>query len=118
MIYSHGPIRPLRRRRRNGFRFELDIPGPYKLEWSPETARDRIQRRREISREAIPVVTGIAAAAAPYVVGATIVAFAPPWWKPVGVSMMVPTGAGEVFWFGVGYYAGTQIESQIPDWML
>ena len=98
--------------------FRVDLPGPYTLEWSPSTARNRVQRRREIAREVIPVATGIAFAAAPFVIGSAIVAFGPPWMKVAGLSMMVPTGVGEVFWFGVGYGVGTQIEQHIPDWML
>lgn len=106
--------------RRNIFRdgIRVDIPGPYILEWHLKHARDRLVKRRKIAREVVPVATGVTFAAAPYVVGATIVAFAPPWWKPLGVSMMVPTGVGEAFWFTVGYGVGKKIQSEIPDWML
>jgi hypothetical protein len=101
----------------DGIRF--DLPGPYSIEWSRSTARNRLQRRREIAREVIPVATGIAFAAAPFVIGSALVAFAPhPGLKMAGASMMIPTGVGEVFWFGVGYGVGTQIEQHIPDWML
>ncbi len=100
----------------DGFRW--DIPGPYVLEWRVRHARDRIRRRREIARQVIPVGTGVAFAAAPFVAGAAIVAFAPPWMKPLGVSMMVPTGVGEAFWFTVGYGVGMKIQAEIPDWML
>ncbi len=98
--------------------FVWDLPGPYSIEWSPKTVRDRVHRKREVTRQAVPVAAGIAAAAAPYVVGATIVAFAPPWWKPIGVSMMVPTGVGEAAWFAAGYHVGSLVEPHIPDWML
>ena len=65
-----------------------------------------------IPEPSIPLLFGITAAAAPFVAGAAIVAFAPPWLKPVGASMLVPTGVGEAFWFGVGYGVGQQVE----DW--
>lgn len=99
--------------------FEFDMPGPYTISWRLSHARDRLQRARGIEREeVIPVTTGVLFAAAPYVVGAATVAFAPPWMKPLGVSMMVPTGVGEAFWFGVGYGFGKQFQDQIPDWVL
>ncbi len=89
--------------------YEVDIPGPYILQWSRQTGRDRIRHARE---RPIPVATGLLFAAAPYAVGAGLVAFAPhPAAKVAGASMMVPTGVGEVFWFTVGYGVGTQVES-------
>jgi len=91
--------------------FTFDIPGPMTLEWSSQTAVDRLEHTAE---NPIPVLTGVAFAAAPYVVGAVLVAWAPhPVIKAAGVSMMVPTGVGEAFWFSVGYGVGTQIEDAI-----
>ena len=92
------PIRDLR----------FDLPGPYTLDWSVRTARSRIEHAAD---HPIPVATGLAFAVAPYVVGAALVAWAPhPGLKMAGASMLVPTGAGEIFWFTVGYGVGTQIE--------
>lgn len=94
-----------------------DIPGPYKLEWSKQTARDRISRRRDIARQAVPVGTGIAFVATPYLVGAAIVAFAPPPFKPLGVAMLVPSPMDAVY-FGIGYSVGQEIQDEIPDYFL
>tara|TARA_Y100001968_G_C19275965_1_gene676740 strand:+ start:131 stop:496 length:366 start_codon:yes stop_codon:yes gene_type:complete len=88
---------------------QIDIPGPYIIEWSKRVKAERI-------RKAVPVLAGVAAAAAPYAVGAAIVAYAPPPYKPIGVSMMIPTGAGEAFWFAVGYTAADRLQDQVPDW--
>jgi len=88
--------------------FRFDIPGPMTLEWSTRTAG---KRSRHAAEHPIPVITGLAFAAAPYFVGAALVAWAPhPAAKAAGVSMLVPTGVGEAFWFSVGYGVGTQIE--------
>jgi len=116
MMYARRSILPTPEWVGDGFR--IDIPGSYVLEWRLKHARDRIRHRREVGREVIPVATGVTFAVAPYIAGAAIVAFAPPWMKPLGVSMMVPTGVGEIFWFGVGYGVGKQFQQHIPDWML
>ena len=91
---------------------QFDLPGAYTLEWSLGTVRERGHRVKE---DPIPVLTGLAFAAAPYVVGAVGVAYAPLPLKPVFASMMIPTGVGEVFWFGVGYKVGEEIESGLYD---
>lgn len=95
-----------------------DIPGPYKLEWSRETARDRISRRRQISSQVIPVATAVAFVATPYLVGATIVAIAPPPFKPIGVAMLVPNPLADAIYFGIGYSVGQDIQDEIPSWLL
>ena len=96
------------------FSFEYDLPGPYKLEWSTRTAGERIIHMRE---HPIPVLTGITFAAAPYVLGSAMIAFGPhPAIKAAGVSMVIPTGVGEAFWFTVGYGFGMQIEEEVESW--
>jgi hypothetical protein len=94
---------------RGGFRF--DLPGPYTLEWTLGTARERITRGILLRHpEPIPLLTGLAFAATPYVVGAAIVAFAPPWYKPIGLSMMVP-GPSDPLLFAAGFAVGQEIET-------
>jgi len=86
---------------------ELDLPGPYRLQWGRSIAAERVGHFID---HPIPVTTGLLFAVAPYAVGAAGVAYAPLPFKPVFASMLVPTGVGEVFWFGVGYGVGTEIE--------
>ena len=87
----------------------LDIPGPYKLEWSSQTARER---GRKTLQNPIPVATGLAFAGAPYVAGAAIVYFGPAPLKPVGASMLVP-GPSDPILFAMGYQAGKEIEDDL-----
>ncbi len=89
------------------FSIQFDIPGPYTLEWSMETAEERVTRVQE---HPIPVVTGVAFVAAPYVTGALIVAFAPPPYKPLGTLMLVPNPVADSFYFSLGYSVGLRIE--------
>ncbi len=94
---------------RGGFRF--DLPGPMTLEWTLGTARERTTRGILLRHpEPIPLMTGLAFAAAPYVAGAAIVVFAPPWYKPVGLSMMVP-GPSDPLLFAAGFAVGQEIET-------
>ena len=81
-----------------------------RMEWSTDTVRTRAQH---FESHPLPITMGLSFAAAPYVIGGLGVAFAPPPFKPLFASMMVPTGVGELFWFGVGYGFGEQLE----DWM-
>ncbi len=106
MIYS---VRPFVRKpkRRKDLRFEFDIPGPYTLEWSWETAEERVTHVKE---HPIPVATGVAFAAAPYVFGAGIVAFAPPPFKVIGAAMLVPNPFADAAYFALGYSVGVRIE--------
>ena len=92
-----------------GFRF--DLPGPYTFEWTVGTAKKRGRHARE---HPIPVMTGLAFAAVPYAVGAGIVIFAPPWWKPVGASMLVP-GPSDPILFALGYSVGLTIEDRFEE---
>ncbi len=66
----------------------------------------------EPSPSPIPIIFGTAAVAAPYVAGVAIVAFAPPWWKPIGASMLVP-GPTDPLFFAAGYEFGEHVE----DWL-
>ncbi len=90
------------------FSFQFDFFGRT-YEWSTDTARERHQTFKE---DPLPVAMGLVFASAPFVVGAVGVAYAPPPYKPVFATMMVPTGIGEMFWFGVGYGFGKQLQ----DW--
>lgn len=87
--------------------FSIDVPGPYRLEWRVKHARDRV---RHVKEHPIPVVTGVAFVAAPYVVGASFVAFGPPPLKAVGVAMLVPNPIADVAYFAAGYAVGESIE--------
>lgn len=92
--------------------FLIDLPGPMSLEWTLGTARKRVGKiEHAITVERpIPVLTGLAFVAAPYAAGAAIVAFAPPWIKPIGLSMMVP-GPSDPLLFAAGYAVGEEIET-------
>ncbi len=109
MIFSHGPFKlPKDRRLRiSSERVLIDIPGPYSLEWSWKTAEERVTHVKE---HPIPVATGVAFVATPYVVGAGIVAFAPPPFKVIGAAMLVPNPVADVAYFGLGYSVGLKIE--------
>ncbi len=106
MIYPHRPF-VVRPKRRKELRFDFDIPGPYSLEWSWETAEERVTHVKE---HPIPVATGIAFVATPYVIGAGIVAFAPPPFKVIGAAMLIPNPVADVAYFGLGYSVGLKIE--------
>ena len=73
--------------------------------------------REENVRAAVPVATGVAFAASYDLAGAAIVAFAPPPWKPIGLTMLAP-GPSEAILFGVGYAVGKRIQEEVPPWML
>ncbi len=89
------------------FSFQFDIPGPYTLEWSMETAEERVTRVQE---HPVAVATGVAFVATPYVTGALILAFAPPPYKPVGALMLVPNPVADALYFSLGYSVGLRIE--------
>jgi len=89
------------------FSFQFDIPGPYKLEWSVRTAEERVTH---VQAHPIPIVTGAAFVAAPYVTGGLIMAFAPPPFKPLGALMLVPNPVADALYFSLGYSVGVQIE--------
>ncbi len=90
------------------FSFQFDAFGKT-YEWSTHTVRGRHQRLKD---DPLPVAMGLAFATTPFVVGAVGVRYAPVSMKPAFASMLVPTGAGELFWFGVGYEFGKRLE----DW--
>ncbi len=94
-------------------RFVLDIPGPYMLEFSSSTARDRFRTAKE---NPIPVATGLIFAGIPYAVGAGIAIFAPPPLKPIGVSMLVP-GPTDPVLFALGYSVGQEFEDDIIEFV-
>ncbi len=104
MIYSHGPF-VRRTKRRKGIL--VDIPGPYSLEWTWETAEERVTHVKE---HPIAVATGITFVATPYIVGASIVAFAPPPFKPIGLAMLFPNPVADAAYFALGYSVGLKIE--------
>ena len=60
----------------------------------------------------LPVLMGTAAVAVPYVVGAGIILLAPPPWKPIGVSMVIPSPMDAAY-FAAGYEFGENLE----DWI-
>jgi len=68
-------------------------------------------------RDNFPVLTGAVFVGAPYVVGAGIVAFAPPVFKPLGLAMLVPSPMDAVY-FGAGYAVGSWIVDDIPPWLI
>ncbi len=92
-------------------RFVIDIPGPYMLEFSTDTAKDRFRTAKE---NPIPVATGLIFAGAPYAVGAAITLFAPPPLKPIGASMLIP-GPTDPILFALGYSVGQQIEGGVVE---
>ncbi len=92
-------------------RFVVDIPGPYMLEFSSDTAKDRFRTAYE---NPIPVATGLVFAGIPYAVGAAISVFAPPPLKPIGVSMLVP-GPTDPILFALGYSVGQNLEEDIAE---
>ena len=98
--------------------FTFDLPGPYTLSWRVSHARERVQLGRKVVRQSVPILTGVAFVAAPYVAGAAIVAFAPPWAKPVGAAMLVPNPVADALWFAIGYRVGQEIVDDIPHWLL
>lgn len=77
-----------------------------------------VQFYGDVVRHTVPIVTGLAFAATPYVVGGIIVAFAPPWLKPIGVAMLVPSPA-DLAYFALGYAAGAWLVEEHPmfDWI-
>ncbi len=106
MKYHHPfvvkPKRPPR-----DFSFQFDIPGPYTLEWSLDTAEERVAH---VQDHPIAVATGVAFVATPYVTGGLIVAFAPPPFKPLGALMLVPNPVADALYFSLGYSVGLRIE--------
>ena len=92
--------------------------------WWPGVVRSD-QRRQDVSFQeavydvhswvpepSIPLFTGLTAAAAPYVAGAALVAFAPnPAWKATGAAMLFPNPVADAVWFAAGYEFGVQVES-------
>jgi len=70
-----------------------------------EREQEIVQFYGHVVRHTVPVLTGAAFVAAPYLVGATVVAFAPPWLKPIGVAMLIPSPA-DLAYFAAGYAAG------------
>ncbi len=77
--------------------------------WDQDVLRTKVE---SWDVDPIPLVFGVAAVATPYVIGGAIVLFAPPWWKPVGAAMLVPSPMDAAY-FGVGYQIGEHVE----DWL-
>ncbi len=77
-----------------------------------------VQFYGDVVSHTVPIVTGLVFVATPYVVGATIVAFAPPWLKPIGVAMLIPSPA-DFAYFAIGYAAGDWVVENHPmlDWI-
>ncbi len=73
------------------------------------TEDELIRKLGYVVEHPVPFVTAMTFVAVPYVVGGMIVVLAPPPWKPVGVSMMVP-GPSDPLLFAAGYSVGMQIE--------
>ena len=107
MMRFHRPFVINPKKRKLDFSYQFDIPGPYSLEWSWETAEERVTHVKE---HPIPVATGVAFVATPYVIGAGIVAFAPPPFKVIGVAMLVPNPFADAAYFALGYSVGVRIE--------
>ena len=101
----------------------ITLPGEEVPWWWPGVVRSDQSRedvsfeeavsdvRSWIPNEPVPLAFGITAVAVPYVAGAAIVAFAPPWWKPAGMAMLVPSPMDAAY-FSAGYSFGQQVE----DW--
>ncbi len=83
-----------------------------------EREEEVVQFYGQVLTYAVPLATGIAFVAAPYIAGAAIVAFAPPWLKPVGVAMLVPNPV-DVAYFTAGVAAGVWFVENHPlfDWI-
>ncbi len=103
----HRPFVIDPKKRKRDFSFQFDIPGPHTLEWSWATVEERVTHVKE---HPIPVATGVAFVAAPYVTGGLIVAFAPPPFKPLGALMLVPNPVADAAYFALGYSVGLRIE--------
>ena len=82
-------------------------PSPMVPVWHNPETREFIQES-----EFIPVVSGLALAAAYDIAGLAVIAFAPPPFKPIGVAMVAP-GPSEAILFGVGYVAGTWFRDSV-----
>ena len=100
------------------------IVSPMVSPWDLEDVKDVYhhvadfeQRKDEYLRDAIPFVTGFAAAAAYDLAGLAVIWFAPPWLKPIGVAMVAP-GPSEAALFALGYYWGYQIKDDVPAWLI
>ena len=98
--------------------FANPTPSFDRLEVVEETEEQILQFYGNVVRHTVPVVTGAAFVAAPYLAGAAIVAFAPPWLKPIGVAMLVPSPA-DALYFVAGYSAGAWFVEEHPmfDWI-
>lgn len=83
-----------------------------------EREEEIVQFYGQVVSHTVPVVAGITFVAVPYITGAAIVAFAPPWLKPIGVAMLVPSPA-DIAYFAAGYAAGVWFVDNHPmfDWI-